>query len=465
MKRSLFTPTAPTALAALTALFCAAAVPAAALPGAAADPAPPVHVHLLTQAALGAPGIRAAPRRGAAAPAWRFGVDKLRIEGGALPSAPEAEQTTSAHASAFVQWQPDRSWEGRTGVRVDAFSQGGGRAASDRVRLDLGDTYLRWRGGDTRVTVGAQTVVWGRVDEIPLIDRVSRVDLTRYLLDDLPERRRPQVALRLEQAWDDVTVDIVALPAFRGAALPDVSSVWSPINRTTGEVIGIASSPTLTALVRGATVLQDDGGSGGMALRLTRTGDPFDMGLTLARTRQSLPYYRVDIGAATLTAVHPYQRFIGVDAEWTTGDLTWRTELGYTAGVPATRPDVTMARVAALDWVGAVEAFPGGGDTRVTLQLVARSLRSRQPLLEIKHYAGVNGEFETSFSQGRWKAAVRFAAGLNVRDHYLGPRLSFVGWEPHEFYVAGHFFDGEARTLGNFHRDHHLIAVGMRTRF
>jgi hypothetical protein len=401
----------------------------------------------------------------AARPAWRYGVDGLLLEAGSLPDAPEADRTATLRGTAFVLWQPDRSWELRAGALLYGVTQQGGAADYTDWSADVADTYVRWRSGDTRLTLGAQTVLWGRVDEVPLIDRVSRVDLTRFVLDDLPDRRRAQFALRWEQTWYDIKLDAVALPAFRGAALPDTRSVWSPVNVTTGEIIGIAPTPQLAALVRSATIREDDGGSGGAALRLTRAGESFDAGLTLARTRQSIPYYRVDLAAPSLTAIHPYNNFAGVDAEWVTGGITWRTELGYIDGVPATLPNAAMTMVDAVEWVGAMEFFPGGEDTRVNLQLLARSLRTSQTILEIENYVGVNGEVETSFVQGRWKAGVRFALGLNVRDTYVAPKLAFVGSEPHELYLVAHVFSGEERTLGGFHRNHDMIAVGLRTRF
>ena len=52
-----------------------------------------------------------------------------------------------------------------------------------------------------------------------------------------------------------------------------------------------------------------------------------------------------------------------------------------------------------------------------------------------------------------------------MHDTYLGPRLTFVGWEPHEIYLAGHYFNGEARSLGGFHQDHGYVAIGLKTRF
>ena len=153
-------------------------------------------------------------------PSLKVGVDDLLLEAGALPDAPEADTYSTLRASAYVLWQPSREWEFRAGARLDGMTQAGGSADHDELLADYTDTYVRYRNGDTRLTVGAQTIVWGRVDEIPLADRVSRADLTRFVLDDLADRRRAQLAARWEQSLGDFKFDAVWLPVFRGAQLP-----------------------------------------------------------------------------------------------------------------------------------------------------------------------------------------------------------------------------------------------------
>jgi len=398
-------------------------------------------------------------------PTLKYGFDDLLLEAGVLPDAPEADTYSTLRTSAYWLWQPSRNWEFRAGARMDGMVQDGGSSDHQELLADYGDTYVRYRNGGTRLTLGAQTIIWGRVDAIPLIDRVSRVDLTRFLLDDLPQRRRAQLAARWEQTFNDYKLDAVWLPIFRAAQLPDIASIWSPINRTTGEIMGAAPSPGLAALVGAARVEEDEHGSGGGALRLTKTGEQFDYGITLARTRQSLPYYRIDPTVPSLTAIHPFNSFAGFDIEFVTGAYTWRSELSYTDDVPFTRRSTAIGKTSAVDWIGAVEFSPGGKDTRVNLQLWAHKLNTDESTLELSEYYGAHGEIETTFAQGRWKAGTRFFTGLNVHDVYISPKLSYLGWEPHELYVAAHYFDGEARTLGGFHQDHSLITLGLRTRF
>jgi hypothetical protein len=416
------------------------------------------------------PADAAAPARRTRAAAFRptlkFGVEEFRAEASALPDAPAGDTRFELLATPYVAWQPAREWEFRAGARLTAEHQSGGLADVERARATLGDTWARWRSGDTRLTAGWQTIVWGRVDEVPLIDRVSRVDLNRLVLDDLEQRRLPLPAVRAEHTMDAWRIDAVVLPRFDGAALPAPSSVWSPIDRLEGRLLGIEGDPTFAAFVRTASLRRDDGGFGGAAVRLTRTGEPpADFGLTLGRVRQSLPYVVVDPLAGTLTTTHPMQRFVALDAEVVAGDVTWRSELGYTPDQPMTALDGRRLDARAWEWVAAAEWFPGGKDVRVNVQLLARSVRAGQPTLELDEYVALNGEVESTFAQGRWKFALRFNTALNVSDHYLAPKLSYLGWEPHEVYVVLRSFGGEARTLGGFHRRHDTAAIGFKTRF
>lgn len=400
-------------------------------------------------------------------PVLKAGVDDVLAEAGAFSQAPQADVASTLRLSPYVLWQPAREWEFRAGLRLEGESQAGGAADYTRWRGEVADTFVRYRSGDARLTAGAQTILWGRVDEVSLLDRVSRVDLTRFAIDRLPERRRAQFALRWEQTIGDYKLDAVLLPtAFQGAELPDTRSVWSPVNRVTGRIIGVAPNPALAPLLQAAPLDQVDGGAGGWGVRLTRSGvAPVDLGLTLARTRQSLPIFRLQPAPLRLMAEHPYAAFAGVDLEWVTGSLTWRSELGYTDNQTVTTATGAPLKTQAFDWVGALEFFPGGKDIRVSLQLLAHRLKTDEAILELKEYYGVSGEIEAPLDQGRWKVSTRFFSGLNVHDVYLAPRLSFLAWEPHEIYLTARYFAGADRALAGFHRDHGQVAIGIKSRF
>lgn len=397
--------------------------------------------------------------------ALKLGLDPLQFELAHLSKHPVAGQTAALRTQWYATAKASPSLEWRASLRLDADGQTGGAVRFESTQASLGDTYLRWRGGDSRVTAGLQTVIWGRVDGVSLLDRVSRVDLRRFALDDLKDRRLPQPALRWEQEWGDFKSDLVWLAGHREVLLPDSRSVWSPVNRQASQVLGILPQPALAPFFAIAPLGATNHAEGGAALRITHTGAPFDYGLTLGRVRQPLPYFQFDIPAGRIRSLQPKNSFVSGDFEVSGDAATWRGEAAYTRDLPMTALGGQQLKASSLDLAGGVEFFPGGRDTRVNLQFLLRSVRVGQATVELQRYAALNGEVESSFDQGRWKAGLRFAAGLNISDNYLSPRISFVGWEPHEIYLAAHLFSGAPQGYGGFMRLSNALAVGLKTRF
>ncbi len=411
------------------------------------------------------PAASRAARSAKSASALKLGLDPVQFELAHLSKHPVVNQTAALRTQWYATAKLMPSLEWRASLRLDADSQTGGSARFDDTQASLGDTYLRWRGGDSRITAGLQTVVWGRVDGVSLLDRVSRVDLRRFALDDLKDRRLPQPALRWEQEWGDFKSDLVWLAGHREVLLPDGRSVWHPVNRQASQVLGIQAQPALAPFFAVAPLDAANHASGGTALRVTYIGAPFDYGVTLGRVRQPLPYLQFDVPAGRIRSLQPMNSFVSADFEVSGDAATWRGELAYTRDVPMTSLGGQQLKASSVDLAGGVEFFPGGRDTRVTLQMLLRSVRVGQATFELQRYAALNGEVETSFDQGRWKAGLRFAAGLNISDNYLSPRISFVGWEPHEIYLAAHLFSGAPQGYGGFMRLNNALAVGVKTRF
>ena len=86
-------------------------------------------------------------------------------------------------------------------------------------------------------------------------------------------------------------------------------------------------------------------------------------------------------------------------------------------------------------------------------------------ILDREEIYNVNGEIDIPFDRQRWRASLDFYVGLDQKDIYLNPEIAFLGAEPHEFYLAAHYFDGDDQTLSGFHEDHSSINLGWRAKF
>ncbi|HOP16940.1 MAG TPA: hypothetical protein PLX99_10025, partial [Gammaproteobacteria bacterium] len=99
------------------------------------------------------------------------------------------------------------------------------------------------------------------------------------------------------------------------------------------------------------------------------------------------------------------------------------------------------------------------------LQLVGMNLIDAPAIIDRDEIYSINGEIETPFDRARWRARLDFYAGIGDKDIYLNPEVAFLGWEPHELYLALHYFAGDSDTLGGFHEDHSSINLGWRASF
>ena len=375
-----------------------------------------------------------------------------------------ADRSVYGKLAAEARWQPAPDWEVQIAGRIDAHSQDGGESFAE-IKGDYGDSFVRYRGERFNITLGSQTVIWGRLDELPLSDRVSTVDLTRFILDDLADRRRSSPVLRAETFFSGGKLDLVWLYDFRAAELPDKDSVWYPINTRTGRVLGIDPDDVPSASVIGAKVSENrPDGDGGVGMRYTRTHSFADIGVTVAHTRQSTPYFRAT-APGRFEAEYPRSWAYGADAAIDAGGATWRLEVLYNSDTPVTRRDLSYTTTPSVTWGGGVEFHPGDGNSRVNLQLVGMNLVDAPAVIDRSDIYSLNGEIEIPFDRERWRAELDFYIGIGDKDVYLNPEIAFLGWEPHEVYLSLHYFDGSDQTVGGFHQDHSSINLGWRTSF
>ncbi|HEB97051.1 MAG TPA: hypothetical protein ENI96_11550 [Sedimenticola thiotaurini] len=397
----------------------------------------------------------------------RVRVDRLWAEYGYFPASDSyTDQQGYLHGRAMLDWRITPAWELRATVRADGYYQWGG-VDSNRTRLDYGESYLRYQRENTRITIGAQAIIWGRIDEIPPSDRLSTVDMSRFILDDLEDRRRAAPVIRLEQFIGAGKLDLVYLPWFRAAELPDQESVWYPVRQSSGQIMGLKSTPALSAIIRNAGFTTDaPDGNGGFGARYTGSAGALDYGLTLSRTRQSTPYFRYDPARNLFEAQYPRSWSVAGDMGLEAWGATWRLEGAWFSDTPVTGTGGGYDTVASVSYGGGVEFYPGDGDTRVNLQLTGMNMSDppSDPVDRTDIYS-FNGSFETPFDNGQWRLGMRFYIGLGENDVYLNPKLSWLGWEPFEFYLQAHYFQGGDGTPGGFHEDDSLVTLGWRAHF
>ena len=400
---------------------------------------------------------------------FSIGIDRAWLEYSALVEDNQGVDSLSyGHLAIKAEWQPGNQWEGQLEARIDGYSQDGNPSWND-VDLDYGDNWIRYRGENSRITVGTQTIIWGRIDEIPPSDRLSTIDGNRLNMDDLQDRRRSRPTLRAEFFGEDSKLDMIYMPTFREAELADVKSIWYPIDRARNKVLGI-EVPTAMALTMGNAAIINDAPNkdNAVGLRFSSNYEGLEYALTAQHGRQTLPYFSYSvIPAPTFTAQYPRITAVGGDLAFENEGITWRFEAVYLDGLPATNAitGIYTDDVEGANWAAGMEFYPGDENIRVNLQIAGNHLLDADNLLDRDEIYNFNGSAEIPFAEEAWRANVRFSFGLDKDDIYFNPEIAFVDWEPHEIYLEGHYYDGDEGTLGGFHEDHSLISAGWRASF
>jgi hypothetical protein len=401
---------------------------------------------------------------------WRPQLTRGLVESGIL-TADESRPGYNLHIQTVGTLTKSLSdnFEVRLGARFDAHLQGGDIENYDLAELDYDETWLRYRTDNMRFTVGAQRIIWGRADEISPTDRLSTRDLTRFILDDLPNRRRANPAVRLELMRDEWNVDLVYLPVFREAELPGTESIWSPVGIGAEGIAGLPLDPALSDMFQNVRLENEVSGDGGGGVRISRFGDNVDYAITLQRVRNPEPYFALSgtptPGLTTLETVYPRTWVAGGDFGLAVSNWTFRFEGAWLSDSPYTDRNFRLQTTDAVNWVLGAEVFPGDRDTRLTLQLVGMHLLDADEAIDRENTLGLTGAIETPFADRRWRARLRWWAGLNRRDDYINPEIIFTGWEPAEIYLGANLFYGDDGTLGDFYNRNNMFVLGWRGRF
>ncbi|MBU2709901.1 SPOR domain-containing protein [Zooshikella harenae] len=408
---------------------------------------------------------------------------KLEVSGGRLPRSKSlSDYYFYSLALASLQYQWSNQWEFKTGLRADVSKQED--ITRSDVTLDYGENYIRYRTDRYRFTLGSQIVLWGIADEVAPTDQVSVQDLTQGIVPRWQDRHRAYPMVRWEYFKGDSKWDMLWMPWFRPAELPDDEHIWAVMNKARGTVFGFAPDPVQQVLVQEGHIHREKSGSGGAGVRFSQKAEGFDYSLTAQRIRRSFPYYQLaepvrqsllinpfDPYSAiaesedTWLEIHPYTWVVGGDIAFIYKDITWRFEGGYSSDRPATELDLSVNNYPSYDWVFSGEFYPGDGDDRLNLQLVGSYLDTDDKLIDRKRLYYLNGQYEGLYANNRWRWRMRFNHGLNLHDDFISSELAFLGWEPHEFYWAAYLFEGSPRSYGGYYKDNTLVNFGWRGEF
>ncbi len=417
---------------------------------------------------------------------YRFSLDQISSSYNLQPDRSDVDGifTTRVNASATTKF--NSSWDAKISLSAKYWQQLG-TLEFDNTELLVNDAFVRYRGSNYRVTIGNQTVLWGRLDGDAPTDMMSTRDLSFLVLDpELDQQRLGDTSIRMESYFDSYKVDLLYTPSPIATSLPEINSAFSFINKSTGRILGVEPLPVIEQLAIFGSSEAPKKGEAAFGIRISHAGESLDYAITAQQTRIPTPTFAINPetlfflatgstvnDAITLTegetflVYQPETSVFGGDFGWVEGVSTIRGEIAWISDYPVIREStLSFDTTAAVSWGVGIETYPGETeDTRLIIQFVGTQLVDENDVLGDLSSISFNGQIETFFMRDKLRTRVNFLASLNKKDIFLNPEISYTGWTGHEFYLSFFYFEGNDDTVGGFFNQSNTLSLGWRGTF
>ncbi|TDG11389.1 DUF1302 family protein [Seongchinamella unica] len=268
--------------------------------------------------------------------------------------------------------------------------------------LEFQDTYLRGSlGTNLDIKLGRQIVVWGKSDNLRVVDVLNPLDRRQPGMTDIENLRLPVTMSRLDYFTGDWRVTALALHEVRFDKLPVVGSDFYPYSNPPPEEDDI----------------HDGGSNTEYALALSAVMPGWDLSFHLARLFDEETHLAVIDDGAEL--VHARIDMLGAATNIVFADWLLKVESAYFDGLRySAAPGKDFARTDLLLGVD----YNGFDNTTLTLESALRHIHSYDRRLELGPVPYQRNRLETAFRYSadflndRWNAiivATRFGEALN----------------------------------------------------
>lgn len=199
--------------------------------------------------------------------------------------------------------------------------------ASDGERtdhFDWRDLYVGTSMYGWDFALGWQQVVWGRADELRVIDQVNPEDLREFILPELSERRLAIPMLKVNGYISDWELEILYIPEFRENRQAAQGAEFSLFSRDPV----VAAMPVIEA---DTDSLGDEAG-----LRVSRQFGRFDFSAVALRSYDDNPVYRLVMQAEnSFVLQEEFHRYdmLGASTSFALGGHVIRAEVARNLGM------------------------------------------------------------------------------------------------------------------------------------
>jgi len=382
--------------------------------------------------------------------------------------------------------------EGKLGLQLDRLAFYGNHNGREETRLEFWESYLRFLGKNTEITVGNQIIRWGKADEITVLDNLSWQDLRELFTWRLEERERPWPWLRIQHFFQNFTLEGVFTLWPLWPKRDDFDSDWAVFDHLR-KALENAPLPFPLPLELDKQKLSPSLRNSEFGFRLEGTYQEIDWeisflhghdrsfyyyvrrfpirGLTLKHPAEplkdllsSLPKFQI-LGH-TARVERPQDNILGVAFETTWRGLGIRGEFAYHTGRVFMKENLESVQKPYWRYVlGLDYRFENG--LYLNLQFLQQHILgwSENILFDPKYDSYVFLRLSKGFLRDFLELRLDGTYGITTRIYYLNPEISYKVRDNWEIFGGFHLLDGPRGTFFDVYDNNDQIYLGLKISF
>lgn len=394
----------------------------------------------------------------------------------------QEDRSSSNYFNAAVSARTRHSnvWDMTYGARFEMIEQSSDENLQD-FSIIWEPTYFNFYQNGQRWQLGLIDARWKQQNKDNLSERMFSKNLSRYKLDDnFDDRRRPTFGLSWQFKQVNQSLDVIWIPLFRPAKLPDFGSIWHPVSRTNKAIMGIESTADWESLVENGSFADEEILSGGVGVRLSRFVGSNERAITLQYVRRSEPYYKLnpsiqnllaqdrtlDFAVAfspgyTFTPEHPYSGILS----WEEIGKISHIEVALLSNRPYTKSNYQMKTAASLEWKLGFNYPKTNKNTHLAVFFSGWHINTSNEILDQKTRLALSGNLFMNTSNQYWKFGSDFDIALNQFDVFINPKIIFQQSKHVNIYLNYQIFAGDDNTNNGYHTKHSIVSLAWQAIF
>jgi len=364
----------------------------------------------------------------------------------------------------------------------------------DELVFGLEELFVSAYLGRFQLHAGKQVIVWGKGDELHIVDMINADNYWDFFFPDYIRRRTGENMFRLNMIvgpynWN-AGLELVYTPGFEKMEFPE-SGPWQP------PVYGALNTfleaiPQIVLNERDYSELKD----GQFAARWTQTAGPVDLGLSWYRGKLRVPSVRFIpdpassfAPAGTVELINNPVTVIGIELGTAVGKLNLRGEAAryLTSDRDGTRPDIINSKWSLLlggdislpvsnlnlnvqyqkDFVTDDDPNTPGVDFIKMAQLMAPQFGIEPALFDEGVTSGyydrhmVAARLGDSFFRDRFKPEIQYVYNVDSKDYMVTLKLSQELRESLNLIGIYRRFDGDTGTVFGQYKNNDFVSLRL----